>query len=138
MKFRLSAVLALCSCPWFAAAQVTDADPALDAAVPILELPAIDIDKALGEDLAKAKLAPGPVRYALGHAVDDVVAGGDKSRGGRWESLADGRLRWQLEIHAPDAMSIDLGFKPFRLPAGHTTSTLQEPDFCRTAATRSL
>jgi lysyl endopeptidase len=117
MKFRLSAVLALCSCPWFAAAQVADADAAL-AAVPILELPAIDIDKALGEDLAKAKLAPGPVRYALGHAVDDVVAGGEKSRGGRWETLADGRLRWQLEIHAPDAVSIDLGFKPFRLPAG--------------------
>jgi hypothetical protein len=118
MKFRLLAALAVLSCPLFAATPVADLTPPLDAAVPVLELPAIDVEKALAEDLARAKQQPGPVRYALGHAVDSVSLAPDGSRGGRWQTLADGRLGWQLEIHAKDASSIDLGFSQFRLPHG--------------------
>ena len=118
MRFHALAVLAMLSGPLSAAASAGDAATPLDPVVPVLELPAIDVDKALGDDLAKSKLAPGPVRYALGHEIGKVALAPASSQGGSWQTLPDGRLVWQLEIHAPDATSIDLGFSRFRLPHG--------------------
>lgn len=117
MKFRLLAALAACSALAQAAPR-NDAATPLDPVVPVLELPAIDVDKALGEDLAKSKLEPGPVRYALGQAVERVTLTPTSSDGGSWQRLPDGKLGWQLEIHAKDASSIDLGFARLRLPHG--------------------
>jgi lysyl endopeptidase len=91
--------------------------PVIDADA-VLTLPRIDTAKALGEDAAASKHRPGPVRYALGHAVDAIRIDGAKSRGGEWSSLPDGRLLWRLQVHAPEAVSLDLGFSEFRLPHG--------------------
>lgn len=84
----------------------------------VLNLPAIDAAKALREDEANDKSRPGPRRYALGHAVESVRIDATTSRGGRWRTGKDARLQWELEVRAPGALSIDLGFKPFRLPSG--------------------
>jgi lysyl endopeptidase len=118
MKRYALALIALLSGPLYAAVPVDAATTPLDPVVPVLELPAIDVDKALGEDLAKSKQAPGPERYALGQAVGKVALTPHSSQGGSWQVLADGRLGWQLEIHALDATSVDLGFSRFRLPHG--------------------
>ena len=107
MKFRLLAALAVLSCPLHAAV------PA-----PVLDVPAIDVAKALSEDLARDKLEPGPARYAIGANVTKVRITPDASEGGRWDTLKDGRLAWTLEVHADQARSIDLGFSRLRLPSG--------------------
>jgi lysyl endopeptidase len=118
MKSRLWTLLLLHPLAAFAAEPSSQfALPDLDAKAR-LTLPAIDVAKALGEDAAKAKLKPGPVRYALGHAIDAVSLEGAKSRGGDWSTLPDGRALWRLQVHAPDAVSLDLGFSAFRLPHG--------------------
>ena len=84
----------------------------------VLSLPTIDAAKALAEDEARDKTRPGPRRYALGHAVESVVITDKTSHGGKWSEEKDGGLRWELEVKAPGALSLDLGFKPFRLPSG--------------------
>ena len=83
-----------------------------------LHLPAIDAAKALQEDEARDKRRPGPQRYALGHAVTSVSIDAETSHGGRWIPQKNGRLIWELKVEAPGALSLDLGFKPFRLPSG--------------------
>jgi lysyl endopeptidase len=118
MAPRLCVLLLLSPLVAFAAAPADEfAPPALEADA-ILQLPAIDAAKALREDAARRKQAPGPVRYALGHAIDAVALDGAKSRGGQWSTLPDGRELWRLQLHAPEASSIDLGFSKFRLPHG--------------------
>lgn len=116
MKSLIPSLLLLC--PLLAGAAEPAGDYALAPlpATATLNLPAIDGAKALREDAAQAK--PGPVRYALGHAVEDIVLAGAKSKGGQWSTLPDGRLLWRLQVHAPEATSIDLGFSKFRLPHG--------------------
>jgi lysyl endopeptidase len=37
---------------------------------------------------------------------------------GTWESLADGSRIWRLSVHSPGALSLNLIFSRFRLPAG--------------------
>lgn len=116
MKSRLAFLLLLQPLVVFAAEPPQAIDlPALSASAR-LELPAIDGAKALREDAARSK--PGPIRYALGHAVDTIAVDGRKSQGGDWTTLPDGRLVWRLQVHASGATSLDLGFTKFRLPHG--------------------
>jgi hypothetical protein len=117
MNLRLWTLFLLFPLAAFAAAPSAEfALPDLDRNA-ILELPAIDRAKALREDAAVAT-KPGPLRYALGHAIDGMAVSGTKSRGGEWSTLPDRRLLWRLQVHAPDAVSLDLGFSEFRLPHG--------------------
>lgn len=106
------------SMAFVALAQAAMAKDDLSDGGAVLSLPAIDAAKALREDEASDKAQPGPRRYALGHAVTSVTIDGAQSRGGRWSPQKDGRLHWELEVKAPGALSLDLGFKPFRLPSG--------------------
>lgn len=83
-----------------------------------LALPALDVGKALSEDMRGGKDTP--LRYALGHAIKsvDAASAASKSTHGEWLTLPDGRLLWRLDVSAPQAWSLDFGFSEFRLPAG--------------------
>jgi lysyl endopeptidase len=118
MKLRLLTLLLLSSLAARAAPPSSEfALPELDQRQ-ALALPAIDASKALAEDATRGKLTPGPVRYALGHAISGYGNQGAKSKGGTWSTLSDGRQLWRLDVHAPGAVSLDFGFTDFRLPAG--------------------
>ncbi len=80
-----------------------------------LQLPAIDVAKALAEDAAAPK--DSPLRYAI--ALDGKGAGiGGAKAGGQWHTLADGRRLWRLKLAAPKAITIDVGFERLWLPQG--------------------
>ena len=97
-----------------AAAAVLLAGPAARAATDRLSVslpPAVDL---AAEDAARD--ADGlPWRYAVPEAVratpDDH---------GTWTRLADGTRRWRLEVASPGAVSLNLGFPVYWLPAGAT------------------
>lgn len=82
-----------------------------------LQLPGVDLEKALAEDrLAASKGLP--LRYGLVSSVDTAWIDGSESQGGSWQTLADGSLLWRLVVSAPQVKSLDFGFSEFRLPAG--------------------
>ena len=83
-----------------------------------IDLPAIDVAKALAQDAAAGKDMP--LRYAVGHAIANVDVGmaSGKAVKGEWLTLPDGRLLWRLDVNAPGAWSLDFGFSEYRLPAG--------------------
>ena len=92
---------------------------ALDAPSPaaVLKYEALDQAKLQLED-ERAARAGQPWRYAISHPVKSVAVSAEKSSGGDWTMLADGRLVWRLPIRADDAVSIDLVFSRLRLPQG--------------------
>jgi len=73
----------------------------------------IDRAMALAED--KARVEPGPIRFALPENVSITPA-----KHGTWENLADGGRLWRLQIHAPNATDLNFGFLKYRLPPGAT------------------
>ena len=86
--------------------------PSLALAAPrVLDLAGPDKAALLAED--RARDDGGPERFAwprdLSLTPDD---------GAGWDRLADGSHRWRLEIRAPGALSLNLGFARFRLPWG--------------------
>jgi lysyl endopeptidase len=81
--------------------------------VQLLKLEAVDRDALLAED--KARLEPGPMRFALPEDVSITPADH-----GTWEDLADGGRLWRLQIHAPNATDLSFGFLKYRLPPGAT------------------
>ncbi len=74
----------------------------------------IDPEKLIAEDNERLKVAeaPGPLRFAVSEDVDL-----DVRNSGTWRALPDGRL-WRLRLHAPGAVSINLGIDHFDLPKG--------------------
>lgn len=55
----------------------------------------------------------GPLRFAEALATDITPA-----THGTWETLDDGAHLWRLRIQSPKALSINLGFTTYRMPAG--------------------
>ena len=82
-----------------------------------LDYAALDQAKLANED-ASAERAGQPLRYAVAHRVKDVGVGAKAAASGYWTRLADGRLLWQLPIHAEGARNIDIGFSRWFLPQG--------------------
>ena len=74
----------------------------------------INPELLLAEDSERMKAAeiPGPLRFAVSEDVDL-----DLRNSGTWKALPDGRL-WRLRIHAPGAVSINLGIIRLDLPKG--------------------
>jgi len=64
------------------------------------------------DDVARKEQGLAP-RYAVPHAVHLTPR-----TSGTWEELPDGRWLWRLRIHAEAAVSLNLGFTRFKLPAG--------------------
>ncbi|MGO1072499.1 hypothetical protein [Lysobacter sp. CA199] len=84
------------------------------AAVQRKTLGAVDAQRWLAEDRARAKTAqrPQPIRFAV-----DAGVAFDLNDSGTWQQLADGRL-WRLRIQSPGAVSHNLGMTRFDLPVG--------------------
>ncbi|MCB1561298.1 MAG: hypothetical protein KDI75_09415, partial [Xanthomonadales bacterium] len=81
-----------------------------------IELPAIDAAKARIDSNTGWKDGT-PLQYAVSHGIDKV--GVDTSYGrGEWSRLGNGDWLWRMEVSAPGALSIDVGFSQFRLPSG--------------------
>lgn len=80
--------------------------------LPRYRVPVLDLAQLQREDEWWAALGM-PRRYAAAHAVE--ISPGTH---GRWEDLGNGRRLWRLRIVSPGALSLNLGFHEFSLPAG--------------------
>jgi len=120
MRFKqiFSALTLLCA-PWIANAAAPSATFGITepSAASALRFPALDRDKLAREDAAASKLGT-PYRYGVGRKVDGVSIAGDKSLGGEWTLLADGRSLWRQKVVSDGAKSLDFGFTRFRMPQG--------------------
>ncbi len=81
-----------------------------DADIPIVRMPLLDMQKIKDEDEADEQTGL-PPRFGYKHEVTLTL---DNS--GIWTELEDGSRLWQLEIHCPNAQSVNLTFSKFRLP----------------------
>jgi len=77
-------------------------------------LEAVDVERLRAEDRARGKdrQRPEPERFAVAQEVAF-----DLDNSGTWQDVADGRV-WRLRIHSPGAVSHNLGFTRFEMPAG--------------------
>ena len=101
-----------------------------DRQAPVLELPALDHQELLAK--AKKLEQAGRYRFATARRVDARPA-----THGRWIPIAEGRSRWELDIHSEGANSINLAFGEFRLPPGaqlHLGAADSDPSFTFTDA----
>ena len=79
-----------------------------------LEMPTIDRAAYQAEDaLRDESEIPTPFRFAA--TIDTSIT---PAAAGTWESLGDGSSLWRLRIVSPGALSLNLGFDRFELPAG--------------------
>ncbi len=95
-----------------AAQQTTAVPPQRD--VPLITLPALDVSKALAEDIDDKRLGV-PRRFGL---VADVKGG--SLAAGEWSQLGNGDWQWQVNLSAPGAKALGFGFRAFQLPYGAT------------------
>ena len=87
---------------------------------PMLVTPGIDAAKATAEDRARFSAGGRPhFAVALHHAVTPATHG-------HWRSAKDGTRHWRLALHSPKALSLNLGFGRFHLPAGAELRILDE------------
>ena len=79
-----------------------------------MEFPAVDPTTLLAEDAARAETGiKGPFRFGVNHATDL-----DPENSGTWSTLADGSRLWRLQLHCPQAYSINFVLDEFILPEG--------------------
>ncbi len=82
--------------------------------VEVLKLPPVDVQKLLQEDARRE--GPGvPARFA--QAVPVSVS---PDTHGTWETLEGDLLLWRLRIISSGALSLNLGFARYKMPAGGT------------------
>ena len=93
-------------------AQTLDTDPA--PGVPHVVLPTVDTEAAHDEDVQLEARGMAP-RYAIPFAVEL-----SHRSDGSWTDLSPDVLRWNLRISSPGALSMNLGFTRFQLPATAT------------------
>lgn len=121
MKLRLLTLLLLSPLTAFAASK-NGVDATLHAQLTpqdgVLRLAPVDEAKLDAED-ALLDGKPGiPLRYGVVQAVAGVSVGAKDSAAGTWTTLADGRLKWQLDVVSDGATSLEFAFTALRLPAG--------------------
>jgi hypothetical protein len=79
-----------------------------------IEMPAIDLAPYRTEDaLRDHSVFPTPFRFAVAVGAEITPA-----TAGTWEDLGDGGSLWRVRIVSPGALSLNLGFDRFELPAG--------------------
>ncbi len=116
MKFKLLLIaIVLLGLPALASVQPTaDLYPVRPlSTVATLDLAGPEAGKLLREDDERARLGE-PARFAEPEAVKV-----NPESHGTWEPLPDPRfVLWRLQITAPGALSLNVGFERFRLPKG--------------------
>ncbi len=92
------------------------------------EAPVVDIEAARleDEDREREGLAP---RFAI---TNPVAITPDSH--GSWEEIGGGMRLWRLRIGSPGALSLNLGFSAFRLPAGASLMVYAADDSYRLRA----
>ena len=80
--------------------------------IPQVELPRIDLEAVQVEDEARADAGLAP-RFAIPHEVHITPA-----THGTWQDVGSDERLWQLRISSPGAMSLNLGFTTYHMPAG--------------------
>lgn len=115
-RATLFAYVFLSTCTVLANAQSL---PSTDYGLPELKakaqskVDAVDIGKALNNYPSTKNTA---LRYALDRPLQLELGAQAKTLSGEWQELPGGLSLWRLNIHAPHALSMDLGFKHFFLP----------------------
>jgi len=88
--------------------------PVLAAGPESVQVPAMDLAKALAEDeMADAKGNPGGWRYALPYETSI-----NPRTHGKWARTRSGKMRWVYDVSAPDAVHLNFGFTQYWLPEG--------------------
>jgi lysyl endopeptidase len=80
---------------------------------PAAVLPQVDAAALMAEDDARALSGRKDQRFGYTHTVDF-----SPENSGLWSHLSNGDRVWQLAIHCPGALSINLVFDQYELPAG--------------------
>lgn len=80
--------------------------------IPIYELPSLDNDALLAEELAARQPGRAP-RFAYSHEVDIRP-----STHGQWINLPNNKKSWRLRLQSPGAKSLNLGFLEYWMPEG--------------------
>ena len=80
--------------------------------VDLRRMPAIDLVRLNAEDRERDRRGL-PIRFAAPLAVNYTPA-----NTGVWEVLDQNHLVWRLRISSPGALSLNFGFKEFRMPEG--------------------
>lgn len=88
-------------------------DPSHAASSTTLRIPVQDVAMLRAESRAARAAGETEIFYAEPLAVD-ASPGTD----GRWTDLDDGSRLWTLDVHAPGATDLNLGFDEFELPPG--------------------
>ncbi len=79
-----------------------------------VEMPKVDLAAYQADDaLRDQSEVPVPFRFAAG--IDTEIT---PATAGTWESLGDGSSLWRLRIASPGALSLNLAFDRFEMPAG--------------------
>jgi lysyl endopeptidase len=107
----LVAVLAGPLAPAGAVAQQPPQPAPLDQ-VPVVTMPAVDVEALMAEDVVRYEQGL-PPRFAQPIPVQITPAGY-----GIWETQTDGTRLWRLRISSPGAVSLNLGFTRYQMPLG--------------------
>tara|TARA_B100001146_G_scaffold225125_1_gene246722 strand:- start:3889 stop:5550 length:1662 start_codon:yes stop_codon:yes gene_type:complete len=81
--------------------------------LPIISLPAIDLEAIQLEDQINDLDKSLPYRYGVTRPVNI-----DVSEAGSWEELPNGDRIWRLGIYSPEAQNLSVNFNDFYLPEG--------------------
>ncbi|MEM9991902.1 MAG: hypothetical protein AAF738_09065, partial [Bacteroidota bacterium] len=82
-------------------------------AVDTKNMPAIDLPSIQKQDAIDDANGVVPMRFGIEHDVNYNL-----KNSGTWETLANGDRLWRLQIHAPQALSINLVYSNFYIPSG--------------------
>jgi len=81
--------------------------------LPVIEMPAVNVDSLLAEDAIDEQFKGRPYRFGFNHLVYF-----NTGNSGTWTNLSNGDHIWQLVVKTPGSFSINLAFTDFHLPSG--------------------
>lgn len=121
MKTKLLCTYFLVFLSWQLSAQLSDGGTPyafttqnkgfLAAEIPVIDMPLVDVESYKREDeLTKDELKP----FRFGAEIPVEIGLKD----GVWQTLSNGDRIWNVSIVSPNALSINLIFKKYKLPAG--------------------
>lgn len=85
----------------------------LSREVPIISMPAVDVETLMAEDEVNNALKVGPYRF--GHNMEVNITAQSE---GLWEELKDGSQVWRMGFRCDGAFSVNFIFNDFYLPFG--------------------
>ncbi|MGQ0800370.1 MAG: trypsin-like peptidase domain-containing protein [Pseudomarimonas sp.] len=99
-----------------AASPARASEPPPLAAASRITLPALDVSKALAEDIDEKRFGIAR-RFGLVAKLKGVTLAS-----GEWTQLSDSSWLWRLQVNAPGAKALDFSFSQYHLPYGATLS----------------